>query len=239
MQKGRDKMKKIILIVLLFLATGCSVDYELTIDDNLDFTENIAIQAENDIESIQIEQDPWPIKAYYSDPDSGEYPEKLEGIEYYNNQLNLNSNLYQKKLSYTFSKLKFKDANSIKSCYEHFYVMEDSKENTITISTSPKFLCMEDYPSLNKVNIIINVNQSVITSNADQINQNQYVWTITPQNYESRGIILTFKKSIQEENSNFEKENKKSSNIYLAFGILGVFIIAMIGIIIYKIKNSK
>lgn len=234
-------MKKIILVILLFLVSGCSANYELTIDEDLNFMENISLQAENEIESEKLMRDPWPIKAYYNDPDSGEYPEELEGVEYYTNHLFLNNSFYQKNLSYTFGLSRFKEANSVKSCFEHVYVVEDKRENTITLSTSPKFLCMEDYPSLSMVNIKINVNSQVVASNASQINQNSYEWTITPQNYESSGIILTFKNNKKEENKISEKEveEPKQSNLFLALGLLGIFIIVMIGILIYKIKKNK
>ena len=43
-------MKKIILVILLFLVSGCSANYELTIDEDLNFMENISLQAENEIE---------------------------------------------------------------------------------------------------------------------------------------------------------------------------------------------
>ena len=70
-------MKKIFLLLVLLLTSGCTVNYNLTIDENNKLHEEILIQAENSNESLELYADPWPIKAYYNDPDSGEYPEKL------------------------------------------------------------------------------------------------------------------------------------------------------------------
>ncbi len=227
-------MKKLSLLLILVLLTGCSVDYNLTINENNEFDESIYIQAENDSESQSLFNDPWPIKALYSDLDSGEYPEELEGVEYYKSNLVLNNNYYLKKLSYKFNSENIYDNNSIKTCYESFYVNKDEKEKTISLSTSSKFLCMENYPSLNEVNIKINIANPVVTHNASKINGNTYEWNITRDNYENSGIIIKFKK---EKEANEINRSKTPSPIIFIF--LAVFFLILIGLIVYKTKNNK
>ncbi len=229
-------MKRIILLgSILLLTCACSVNYDLVIDENENIEESISIQAENESESQQLYSDPWPIKAYYSDPDSGDYPEKLEGVEYYDNEVVLDKNYYKKNLTHISNIQKFEDINSIKSCYEHFYVTSDSKNNTYTLSTSPEFLCFLDYPSLNEVNIKIHVANTVTSSNASSRDGNTYEWKITKDNYQTSGIILTFQKQEMKES---EEKKTESPNIMWAFGVLGIFFVIIIGIFLYKIKKN-
>ncbi len=234
-------MKKIILLILLLITTGCSVDYEMIINEDNTASENITIKAENEEETSEIENDPWPIKVYYSDPDSGEYPEKLEGVAYYNEEKMIENNYFQKKLSYMYESEKYYDSNVIKNCYEKFYFTKNSKENTLTLSTSPIFLCMENYPNLNNVNIKITVNKKVTSHNASNVNGNTYNWNITRENYETSGIILTFEDNINKKNEEESKpqvQEKNLNGIIIALISIGVFIIFIIGIFIYKIKNN-
>lgn len=224
-------MKKIFLLLVLLLTSGCTVNYNLTIDENNKLHEEILIQAENPNESLELYADPWPIKAYYNDPDSGEYPEELDGVDYYKNEFILNNNLYQKKLTYSSELEKFNDINSIKSCYENFYVTEDTKENTITLSTSPKFLCMTNYPKLNEVNIRIKVSNPVTANNATKVNGDTYEWTITKENYQTSAIVLTY--------SQDDRIEKEHSSILLILGIFGVFCVVIVSVIVYKIKMNK
>lgn len=233
-------MKKIILLLgIIILTTGCTVDYNLVIDNDNNFKEEILINTESEIESQELKEDPWPTKVYYSDLDSGEYPEKLEGVDYYNEEVSLNNDYYQKKLSYTFEKNNIKDHNIIKSCYEHFYFTK--KNNEISLSTSPKFLCIENYPNLNNVNIKITVEKSVVANNADSVNGNTYEWNINKDNYITKGIILAYQEKEElEENAEEDNEEKPplKSKTGLVSIVIGIFIIFIVGAFVYKIKNN-
>ncbi len=229
-------MKYFILILGIFLLSGCSVDYHLNIDENNKISESITVKSENEEESQKIHLDPWPIKTDYNDPDVGENPEKIEGVNYYQEEITLHDNLYHKNISYSYDIDSFKNANSINSCYEHFYIHENKKENTISLSTSAKFLCLENYPNLNQVNVKITVENPVVTNNASNINGNTYEWQITKDNYESSAIILSFKKDKQDKKA-FNKNNPKiSPTIYI---FLGAFLLVLIVLIAYKVKNDK
>jgi len=231
-KQGRDhNMKKIILLLILVLTSGCTVDYNLVIDKKNTLNEEITIKSENNQESYELYNDPWPTKAYYSDADSGDYPEKLNGVEYYKEEKYLENNFYHKKLTHSSIMNKFNDINSIKLCYEDFYVT-NNEDNTITLATTSTFLCMENYPNLNQVNINIKVANPVVSSNASSVDGKNYKWTITRDNYETSGIIITFKKD-NVGNGDY------ASNILLALGVLGTFLIFIGGVIFYNIKKNK
>ncbi len=229
-----NRVKKGILLLILVLTSGCTVNYHITINEDNEITEEIAIQTENQTESQKLYEDPWPTKVFYSDPESGEYPEKIPNVEYYNENLFINDQFYQKKLTYTFLSDQYKDANSIKSCYEHFYYTVNQEENTITLSTSPKFLCMEDFPDLKQVNISIEVKNPVINSNATSVQDGQYNWVITPENYEKSSLILTYSKINPQ-----KVEKQKKSNLMTMLIVFGGFIVCILGVVIFKIKKNN
>lgn len=233
-------MKKIyLLLLLIFLTCGCTVNYDLNITDE-GFSENILIKSETFDESENLKNDPWPYKAHYTDLDAGEEPEKLEGVDYYLDETTLNeNNFYQKKLSYNFNKKDFNDDFMIKNCYEKFYYDESNKE--IALSTSQKVLCMENY-NIDNININIKVPYNVTAHNADSIKGNTYTWTINKDNYQNRSIILSYEKNdITENKPDNEKEEEKTplkSRVGLVSVVISIFIIFIVGVFVYKIKNN-
>lgn len=226
-------MKFIILILFTFLVSGCSVDYYLLIDENNNFSEEIVMKAENSVESKNILEHEWPVKVFNSAPSVGDNPTPIEGVEYYVTDTFLNHDYYNKKLTYQFSADRFGDAYSVLSCYKNFYVTEQSKEKTMTLSTSSEFLCMQNFSNLSSVSVKIEVKNPVISHNADQVKGNVYEWEITRENYETKGITLTFQKGNPK-----NKEEDLGSKILFAGILLFSFICFVIGVIIYKVKHQ-
>lgn len=228
-------MKYIILVLITFILSGCSVDYQLTINEQNEFQETIIVRSESKEESNQFQEKSWPVKLYYYDPDLGENPEKIEGVTYYAEELFLEHNYYHRKLTNTFSKENFVNANSIQSCYEHFYVTEDKKEKTITISTSSEFLCMEKFPEISQINIQIEIDRPVIVHNAAVVHDHIYEWNITSNNIQESGIILTFPSTYKTP----KVPEEMGSKLYFALGIMILFFLFIFCVIGYKIKTGK
>lgn len=226
-------MKILVLIIMAFFLSGCTADYELTITEDNQVHESILVHSTNSTESKQLSENVWPLKVYYMDPDVGENPEKIEGVTYYNDNLFFEKGFYHRNLTYTYPIDTFSSANSIQSCYENFYVTEDKKEDSITLSTSPEFLCMDLYPNLTEVNVQIKVEKPVLYSNASSSHDSIYEWKITPENKDQSGIIIAFPKKYSA-----KKEEDISSKIVFALIALGVFFLFLIGIIVYKIKKA-
>ncbi len=222
-------MKYLIMILFTLLFCGCSVDYQIQIDKDNQVFEQALIKSTNESESEEIHNYNWPIKVFYDDPDIGENPEEIEGVSYYKSELISENNLYHKKLTNQYTLEEFAKINFVNSCYEHFYVTEEEEENQITLSTSPKFLCLEDYPELDTVNVRIQVENPVLSHNAMNVDGNVYEWQITKENYENSGIIISFMKE------NKIKEQKNS--MYIIIGGFVVFLIIIISIVYFKMKH--
>lgn len=240
LRKDINMKLKIFLLLFIFLfCSGCEVEYRLVIDEQNTFLESFSLRTENATEDELLIEDPFPYKVFYDDPDLGDYPEKLDGVAYYATEVLQHGLHYEKKFQYEFINHQFYRSSAVRTCYENIYMSEDANLGTMTIRTSSKFLCMESYPNLTNVTIRVHVSQPVITSNADEIIDQEYIWYLNQDNY-NKGIFLTIQddevKKVEEETSN-EQENH--SSYFIVFSLLGIFILFLLGIFIYNYKQRN
>ena len=243
-------MKKIFLILsILFLLSGCSVNYEINItkdyiNDNIDiFSLN-----EEDSNSILNYKEPLPADINSILPENPE--EKYDDVEYYNETKSLDNNgYYHLNYQYTFKKDEYVNNNVINLAAGNFYyTMED---NEISISASYFAKLFNAYANLNTVNTRVNVSSDyeIIGNSANERVDNTLTWQITRDNYKTNSIFLRIKdinsdKPIvndndnQEENNNDENVSNKES-IILALGALLIFIVIVVLIITIKNKLQK
>lgn len=179
------KIKGLVLaLVGLFLITGCTCEYNLTIDDN-EYKEEIKIIAENENESSQFNT-VWKIptdKDEYNIPgDPGStitYKSDLYNYKVISNTLYFN---------YDFTKNEYLNSSAISNCYDRLTMV--NHEHTLVISTSLKANCFEKYPDLKNVTINITVDREVISANADKKNGKTYTWYINKNNYKNKSINI-------------------------------------------------
>lgn len=231
-------MKYLFLLLLMFFLSGCTVQYDLTIDEQGNFLEKTIFQAENLDESVAIQDNSWPIKVDYNDPDVGENPEKIEGVDYYDDTVLIHDGYYRRQLTYQHTINTLKNSNVIQSCFEHFYVNENA--SSITLSTSSEFLCMNEFSNLNLVQVRIHLPHKVLSSNADVMDGNQYLWNITRDNYQEKGFILNFEKSNLPSNSgDVQEEEEESVSITVVLIILFFFVLFLVGVFVYNYKQRN
>lgn len=176
------KIKKILFVIsFVILLTGCSATYELDIHyDN--FNESLKIN------SILIEEDNYYFPSFYNSISLDEYDvdvnQKLDGIEYYNTILDSNSNIVS--FDYQFKVANFSISNIANSFYSAFIFKkydydEDGEEDYYLLTTTDDFSAFDLYDDLNDVTIKIKNNHEVISTNADEVDGDLYIW------YMSRG----------------------------------------------------
>ena len=231
------KIKCLILFLVLFFCSGCNIEYTLKIDEQNHFQEEFRLITETSEESEELRSDPFPYKVFYDDPDSGEYPTKLDGVSYYATEILQNGRFYKKRFSYEFLGSQFSRASSVHSCYENFRWTEDSQNGTLTLRTSSKFLCMESYPSITNVTIRVESVKPIVTTNADEVNGNTCIWYINSNNYLERGLILTIQNMTPQKGTEVKSEEKEPVSIWLLLVILGGFLVFLIIIFMYKMKD--
>ncbi len=212
-------MKKIKLLVpLLFLLAGCTVNYNLDIDgDNLD--EKI---------TGTVTKEEYEVK----DTDTGEN-QIYTLFNYDQNALYDEESTYLrtiddkgKKINYSFSyryNYDFDRSTLINNCFEYHLVEET--EDYIYIKLSGKFYCMYS----KKIDIKVKTNNAVLENNAKKVDGNTYTWTLKDK--DDVDIILNVSKKLKNDNSKVSKIN--------TFQLIGLVVLVILCITIYILYRKK
>lgn len=210
------KIKKIFLILLLMLLTGCSANYTIVLNENNSVSEKLVTKLEDNENNYNkvlnlLKNNNISKKNYKITREDDEI-----NIEYDNTYKDINSYLLNSFL--------------YKQVYDQIDLQMNNSKNTI--STKNKF--MKDTISINKDNVTsldflqININSKlpVIYSNADSINDNVYSWV--------------YDGSQTEKNINFSYKNVPTIITIKSILIISLMIVSIlsISIIIYRRMNS-
>lgn len=240
--------KKVLLLsILSFLLCGCSVNYNLKIDKNLEEVTTISAKSSEKYQESNLTDYLHSfldsnITSYFN-PDNAdaEMGSMVDGIEYYdikNNDDGINVNG-----SFTLSDIY--RSRVIKSCYNELSVQKNGDIYRINANDGCK--AFDDYPLLDKVTIDLEIDYDVISSNADMVNNNHYIWELNSDNYESKNVSLVFstkdlsnidnkddKEEDKEEKYNWANENPLLV-ILITFGSLFV----ALGIILFVYRKMR
>lgn len=238
--------KSLIMLTSIFLITGCSATYNITIDES-GVNEELSIKSESSQESKQVYNYYLPLQYEITnnlEPDIEN--KKYDGIEYYDSKIVSVDGLNSLQYNHKFSLDDYKESSIINTSYSDFdynlYKYNDKDENSymriMTIS-DPKYF--DYYESLEKVIINITTDYEVIINNADSVQNNTYTWTIDPQNLKQ--IYLIYKI----DNKNYEEPdtNKSTSTSVTTTYFAIVLVLAIIAYIVYRLikrqsdKNNK
>lgn len=223
------KKRILMLIPILLLTTGCTCEYNLTIEENT-YIEQITIIGSTSDE-ISSFNNQWQIpidKEEYNNitletDSNGEFTGEI-----------YNYNLSSNKLTfdYNFNQSQYIKSTAVSNCYDMLNITNSN--NRIVISTSSNAKCFENHPPLTNIKINIKVDKKVISNNADGINGNTYTWNINKSNAEDKSINLILENQ-SSDNSNNNNENNNQiltkENILKKYAIY-IFII-ILAIIIY------
>ena len=183
--------KSLILIVIMFLLTGCTIKYNLRIDENF-VSEKLFI---NNVDVSKFNNTYVPVNSDIDDPNA--FKEKSSEVEYYKMKKNDDSII----LSYDHNFKNFSSAYILNSCYDE--VDSYIEDNRFIISTTGSFSCFELYDDIDDVEVVINSQYKLINTNANKINNFDYIWNINVNNL-NEGIYLELdlndrKKTVLEE----------------------------------------
>lgn len=216
-------MKKIFILIALLFLSGCTVNYNLEIEDN-----NIKENINGDIYKNEFD----PIDDIYGD----------HNIYYliYDNQSPFDNSqkLYNKSIkeeddgriifdaSYNYDG-DYDKSRIINNCYENHLFKET--DNTYIIKLSGSFYCQ--YASV--INVKVKTNNYVIDNNADEIDNNVYTWKISNNDSDIKLIISKKVKNedvISDDNTNYLR--------IISLGVL-LALLLVIFFIYKKHKNSN
>lgn len=241
------KRKLILAIILTLFTTGCSINYDLTIEDGNIQETTTFIQDNNDTEdstyiySEYLEEYPIYIdeEFLYYDPNK-----KVEGNTYYDKSITENTNGYNATYKAQFKIKEYKRSRLLNTAFNNHSIGYDKNEGCYYI-IADKLKIFEQENNINHINVSINlVGYKVIESNQDSVNNNTYTWSFDRSDKE-RSIVLRLKKdnsNVEVKPSNNDKNDtiKKESQytMYIFYGIL--LLVIIIGYLIFrKMKQSN
>lgn len=215
-------MKKFFLSMFcIFFLTGCSVEYNLEFNDS-SFIENIQI-GPFDSSSISDFEYLTPYAIINND-----FQEPYE-MNYIDNYLNLN---------YEYNVNNFKMAETLSSCYDLYNISYD--DDYYYILTSGEFKCLnyEDY-TIDELIIRFKSNYDIVSSNADYVEDDTYVWVVNNSNSNNRAIDIKLDRNNVKEIEN-KSNNESLTDKFLYWIVIGIILLIILIIYLYvKWKGSR
>lgn len=230
-------MKKIILLVMfVFVLSGCTATYEVVIEDE-SYKESLTINGAD----IDSNMSKWNIPVYADENDIENLleVEKVPKVTYYEKTETMESGIRNYKYYNEFNMTEYYRSYFAVNSYDFFGVFYDDtdlkgEKEIITISTSSQFLPFAKYENLDAVTVKIKTNHRVYSHNADSVDKYTYTWNITRDNYEDKAIQIRLLKEKYVLNYN----NEVTKGVYIALGVVGVLLI-LLAVFYFKIVKSN
>ncbi len=221
------KFKIFCLICCMFLLSGCSAEYNLTIKNST------------------MEED---INAIFDKATESELANRMEGIrrtafynydtrenEYYDFTKRETDDNIILNYSYQYTGNDLYKSEAASRCYYKRIV--NVTDDVITINTDNQVACLykDGDREIDSITVNIRTALTVLENNADKVNGNTYTWYINDKNYTNKPIYIKI-----------EKERYQESFTSQVISIIVILIIVVIiGILIYfkalrrRKKNNK
>ena len=252
-------MKKtfLIIIALIFLTSGCSVNYQLEISDET-FKESSTIYTDSSqneqykdssLSNFLLSFENSYIPSFFN---STNYDDLTGGeqanVEYYTIAKYINGNDIGIRSSYDFSAYNLYQSRMINECFKEISLQKN--EDTYRLNTSTGCQAFTKYPLLDDVTIKIVTEYNVISNNADEVLDNEYIWHINKDNYQDIRLNFSFN-TVNQDLSKFDPTNipdevyvnnirnfAKEHQIEIIIFMFVLFIALITAIIIYKRKKN-
>lgn len=213
--------KKIFLILLPLLLTGCTINYDLVINEN-NISETITGSVEKS--EYEIKDTDTSLNDFYVLINEDVNPVITENDLYKKNIINTDNGIDYK---YTYNyKNNYDKSRIINTCFENHII--DETEDYYNIKLSGQFYCLYS----DKIYINVTSNYVVLENNADKVDGNKYKWTI--DNSDNVNIALTISKSVRYE----EPVKAKAISTFQIIGLIIFIVLTIITYFLYKKKNS-
>ena len=214
-------MKKVLFIILImFLMTGCTVDYELKFNSNR-IVETIDGKVKKDIANDPANGT--SVNMYY-DFIYNDNIALVDSDDKYKKSISEEGDYINFNLEYTY-KNNLDKSRLIRNCFENYDIKET--KDYLYVKLSGAFGCLYD----DEVTVNVKTDYAVMENNADKVKDNKYTWILTSEDNES--IELFVSKNII---SNTDVEAKP--NYFRIIGFIVLIVLSGITYFLYKKKNS-
>lgn len=231
------KIKILILILVMFMISGCTAEVNLeisadTIKESVDITAYQDAIYSKDILKTSF-RDYIPIYASVVIVDA-EDDLPVSSVLYYDKTETDLGNGYLFNYSYDFPIEDYSNARTIKNAFKSYDISVNNSDNTLLLSTdSEGILYFDDYEVLDEVTINITTDYVVLENNADKVEDGVYTWVFTRDSEKSINILIDIEKSIS------EREADNTKNMTIISTILGIIVIILLFLFIKTRKNNK
>lgn len=236
-----NRLKKISIIFIILILTGCKATYNLNIDNTANIKEITEIIEEKkevfykknenlyDVTpSDYLKTDlKWPTPVL-KDVEINPYePIKINNTNYYTKSDLSSYNRIGIRYSYNFKKIEYEKSNILNTCYDYKIIIKDDK---IYFKTNSSFKCFDKYKLLEEVTFNLNTTCKVKNNNADK-KEEKYIWNITKNNYQNKTIEFEL---------DCQKEKNNKINYYYIIIVVTIYVLLIILIyILAKTKRKK
>lgn len=214
------KTKRIFILLILLLLTGCTVNYKLDIKESGIFIETITgTVTEQELDNA-------------GRTDVNEYLDNLENrtplIEEqgeYNKRIIDKDGYKEFEFTYTFNN-NYDKSSAINSCHEN--IRFDETDDLYYIDLSGKFYCLLS----DKMTINVTSEYAVLESNAERVEGNTYTWEI--DDYKDADIYMAISKNVK-----YESNTESKKRITDKFKIIGLIILVILSGITYFLYKKR
>lgn len=228
-------MKKCLLFLCLFLVTGCTAEYHLDIDEELNLKENVNITAVTSSDVDEIKKFTNILPSSIEADDFKAFEKKVKGISYYDVKKNDNNDLLS--LEHKFDINSINNSYVVRSCYEYVTVMTRNDDKELLLSTSNKLLCFKQYDNLDEVKIIISSIYKLKETNADSVDGHNYIWNVNKDNYSNKYIYLLL--DVTETDLTFWEKVLRGEYTNICVVSVLIFVVCLLGYFILKGISKK
>ena len=217
-------MKKVIILLVLLLVTGCTATYNLEIKNDV-FKENISI---NMTGSNKNQIDYFKNNTFYSIMD------RRSNFKEYNKKIIEKSDYSKANFSYNYKLNDYRKSTTLSTCFDAYNIIDEDGYYIISTSKGIKCAKEEDTVMLDKVKIVIKTNHKLKETNTNNINKYIYTWEFDEKDYDKANIYL----KIYKDKYVFNYENEILINILIISSfvlIIGIFTF----IIFRKVNKAK
>lgn len=240
------KTKLIYCLILSIFLVGCTANYNVNITENgveetVEFTENDSSKWDDIIfphtdityRSSVMENVNWPTGSFYQRGGNPYEPIKMDGVEYYNQELISNNDSLGIKYNYTFALDDYNESNAVRSCFKNFS-FGNGKE-TIQIYAKDASNCFNARKMLENIKITLTSSYKVVSHNADKVENEKYIWNVEAEDADDKKIEMILAKD-----ENYVSEEEKQNNNYLTIiFVAGIFIVIIGGAALYLYFKNK
>ncbi|MEG0576918.1 MAG: hypothetical protein RR500_03610 [Bacilli bacterium] len=174
-------MKKILLLLSVFLITGCSTKYNLEIKKDklnekieINVPTNLSTEKKDELEKIFKNKIPTQTNT-----------ESLD-IENYKVNKEFNKNGYKYIMTHQFKTNEFYNHGLLNDCFETFQYKET--KSSIAIRAQGEFKCLYDNKN---IKVAIKTDNYVSSNNANKIEGNQYIWNIKKEKDNNISLVVS------------------------------------------------